>query len=299
MPQVRFSYGPLNRIINVRWGGAIVAVGIEVADEENTFGRIYRGMDGKSWKTVLETDVVAFRSTSCAKVGNKRVFVMGGAYTTAIVIMYSNNAKDWSIVLNAAYDNLGAGGVTGIVWDANANAFFAASGATSGDAYAQRQLWRSSDGLSWSKIAELSAATSAEVDAIDAQITAMLKAHCTKPANQGGVPDGYKGYDSGAKTLMEPAALDNWTVGGPQFISANANRIKITKNSAVNFVALPCELVWGVSHAGGVWNALGILEQIELNVPSVVFRSVDSGKSWKKVFEHAGYLPGGIVSGGR
>lgn len=287
----------LTRVRNIKWAGATVAVGVEVVPEEGVTGRIYRGASGKSWQTVLETDVLAFRSSSCAKVGDKQVFVMGGAWETAIVIMYSNNAKDWSVVLNEPYENLGAGGVMGIVWDANANAFFAASGAVSGEAFAQRQLWQSSNGRDWSMMEELTASSSAQIDEINEQITEMLKVHCTKPQNSGGVPDGYKGYSSGTGTLMEPAGLNNWTIGGPEFIAANGNRIKITRDGAVSFVTVPCDLVWGVSYAGGIWNALGIRDRVDANIPSVVFRSVDAGQTWQKVFEHAGWFPAGIVSG--
>jgi hypothetical protein len=291
----------LTRVRNIKWAGATVAVGVEVAAEEGTLGRIYRGASGKTWTTVFQTGVRAFRSSSYAKVDDKSVFLMGGAGTASVDMMYSNNAANWSVVLSEPYFNVGAYGVMGIVWDPQAGAFFAASGATVDNEaiFAQRQLWRSTDGLSWSKETELTANSAAQIDGIDNEITEMFQVHCTKPANSGGIPDGFRAYNSQTGTLMEPAGLESWSINGPGFADTDASKIRIRRGNTSSLVTLPCDVVWGVSYFGGIWSALGVRNVFVggLDKPSIVFRSSNNGATWATVFEHAGYFPAGIVSG--
>jgi len=321
----------LTRIVNVHWGGgAIVAVGVEVADDENTIGRIYRGKPSEdtanilpqTWTTVVETKAVAFRCMSYAlvngtpttvgesiiEVGGTPVFLAGGGASSSIEMRYSNNAQQWSNVFTKPYDNVGAYGLMGIVWDPDERAFFAASAATidSGDILAQRQLWSSSDGRSWNLVAELISFSSEQTDEIDKQITQLLLAHATKPENRGGkdgkVPDGFQAYDPNKKIFMTPGGLTGWKISGPILDIGNTVKIeskaddgKVTNSSA----SFPVEIVWGVSFAGGVWNVLGMreLSAPTFQKPSVVFCSTDDGETWEEVFARAGYFPAGIVSG--
>src|SRR5262245_26264989 len=231
MPVGPYSQDVLTRTVNVHWGGgAIVVVGVEVADVEAIFGRIYRGTPAdaeavppklQDWTTVIEGST-AFRAISHAlvngtptavgdsiiEVGGTLTFVMGGAGASTVEIHHSADGENWSAGLSRFYPNVGAGGVMGIVWDPLERAFFAASGAMtdSGAIFAQRQLWRSVDGRGWSQLAELTSSSDAETEAINNQITTMLLAHATKPENRGGseskVPDGYQAYDPNKKIFM-------------------------------------------------------------------------------------------------
>jgi hypothetical protein len=325
-----YSQDVLTRIYNVQWGGgAIVVVGVEVADDPINFGRIYRGTPPKEppklqdWTTVVESGTTAFRSISFAlikgtptavgesiiEVGGTPTFIMGGGWTNLIAIDYSNDGGKWASGLNKYYDNVGAGGVMGIVWDPHDRAFYAASGATSGEPFfAQRQFWRSPDGGKWTQLAELSSFSSEETDAIDKQITKMLLDHATKPENRGGsdgkVPDGYQAYDPNKKIFMTPGGLKGWSIGGP--INSGGATIKIESEDSDGKVttsskSFPVDIVSGVSFAGGVWNVLGMRETSTptFQKPSVVFCSIDDGETWQEVFSRPGWVAAGIVSGDR
>src|SRR5262245_14670466 len=134
---VTFSYGPLNRIFNVHWGGGLFVAGTEQPSTEEAPPEVLYSKGGSTWSMLGPFNFGQFGriwAGACANVGGTTVFLLGGDDGGAAlgggqqqgVLMRSTNGRDWAEVHRVT---AGESAIIAIVWDATDNAFYAESSA--------------------------------------------------------------------------------------------------------------------------------------------------------------------------
>jgi hypothetical protein len=329
----------VTRLVNVHWKeidiGGFFAVSTEQIDEAQAIsGKIFGGTVGP--KKEAETDgaidsswsgvhaaIAAYRCQSYALVngeqthydngaiiekGGKPTFVIGGHWVGFGEIKISHNGKNWTTATTQEEPSeAGTTGFSNIVWDATNRAFYAMSDFLfNADAYAQGQIWRSSDGNSWSKIAEATAMVADDYDVNIPPLEAQFLTHCTKPENRVGVgiSDGFAGFDYTKGILMYPtgAGRGQPTIGGGSNVGTSITIEFLgstdTPGDASRQVSLPVDLIFGVAWAGGTWCAFGFDTSAGFeNHPFKVFASIDNGETWENVHEAEAWRIYGIIGG--
>lgn len=306
-----FVEDPVTRIVSITIGvaaGAVVLMSQEIADDPAVLGKRYVGRPAKEppppqdWKLVSE-NATAFRAQTFALVPNPAeptkptpTYLLGAAWIDKAEIHRSLDGEHWTVVYSEPLD--GGFGFTGLVWNADDKAFYAALyGRDGGDDIAfEAKILKSLDGISWTQDQLFQAFDNADfIPQYDAA-TAAFRAHCTKPENRGGIPDGFQAWDGNNEIFMKPTALYGWELGGVG-VSSYAGGITIEGTGAGGGEAQLPPGVLAVSFAGGVWNALIYPFAGAFFTPTEIWFSNDNGKSWARTFETTGYFPAGISSG--
>lgn len=285
--EVHFNYGPLNRVVNVHWGGGVFVAG---GVPDNYYG------SKNNWQNLgpLQFDSYGYASASAfAKVGNKKVFVLGGqvndgksSIATGIsrqgpMILSSNDGKTWNIAYEAS-DILTSSSskgeyVTGIVWDNGR--FYATLLATiieGGSRYQRETLLQSVDGKSFS----MADTRRHELQEDWSTLPSLIDPHCTKPANKNEIPDGYQAYNAGGEIFAKPQDLEAfWVTGAAYAEKAVSNErplaraVTFTKTGHATTSSPTSMGCYAVAYSGGTWVAVGI-EGIDIASSDGVFKNV-------------------------
>ncbi|HJQ59432.1 MAG TPA: hypothetical protein VJ890_21170 [Vineibacter sp.] len=307
---VDYVEDPIVHIVKVTVGRAVGAVCvfaqqflIPVAFES----RVYAGKPAtdkpQDWQqTYVFPSWAHAQAYALAKPADKDtpVFLIGGGSQTPGVtapianIYYSNDGENWSIALATSMTS--GAGWCGFTWHPDDKLWYAIFDGSDNNA----TIYSSPDGRAWSAGESFSGG-----DYEDAAEPA-FRALCTKPANKGGIPDGWQGYDPDKKIFIKPTAIIGWTLGGPD-IDYDADGITIEKEGGGGGGELPPggggvpPNVVAVSFAGGVWNLLTwdykTPNPSAEQRPARVYASTDDGASWQQVFEATGWVYAGLSSG--
>src|SRR5262245_382804 len=330
--------GFLNRIVNVSWGGKAVFVAAD-GDGNQLIGERKVDEHGNNkiewtkqdpFHIAEDKDVDFIASSSYDVVGTddeaKSVFLLIGHYNntgpdvadTVISILMSPDGYNWK-------DNLTEKDVLrtdqfhpppevierwpgASVWDDNDKAFYATaiedkSLTGLGQVLRGERMYRSTDGLSWSLVGETYIPDSTQAEFwMRYPEPSMIKAHCVKEENQGGIPDGFHGYSKATKIIMAPKTPHEFRVLGIDFEGTPASEVKITRPppaaTGTGTVSMPCVCV---AHGEGVWVAGGGSEGTFpfLDRTRVLDASFDDGESWQNTLNDTAARPINTVIGGK
>jgi hypothetical protein len=201
-----YSQDILTLIYNVQWGGGTFVAG----DFDSNIHCLKLG----AWTNLGKLDFVKdegdyftgfVQGCAYARVGDKPVYVLvgGGASSHSRgIIMASNDGLNWARVFSygESSDSFVGAVIFGVVWDANAQAFYAGGRQSDNEVEWESQtdlLFSSPDGLAW-RIVDRHVTRIEHPDATYPEYkTGLLAAHCSgrvKDENSNGVPDGVYGY---------------------------------------------------------------------------------------------------------
>lgn len=314
------------QIVNVQWGG-----GIFVVKSLESF--LYRGKGTKEsgWQSVgTPFDIIGAAagnsgSSYAAEIGKtdtepgKPVFVISSVRAdddgnNGSVILASRDGRNWEIVFELYEVNDGPRRdpyifePTGIVWDDNGRAFYAAFYTVVAlfdeiekvITFDGERIYRSSNGFTW--LLHIDEAVNPEPPGIGFDSTSLLLQFCKKPENTKGankMPDGLQAYSETSKTFMTPTALTTFSpVNGAIYDSATSSVKIVVENddgsttTATRPTSAPC---FAVAHTGGSWAACGGADR-DLSIDI----STDSGETWTQAYtDHSGQsFPAATVSAG-
>jgi hypothetical protein len=299
-----------DQIVNVKWGGGIFVV-------KSAEGFLYRG-SGKNpedWKSLGQPNAIhgfvgPNSGSSYAEIGKTDtepgtpVFVISAVRdddddNRGSVILASRDGRDWKIVFEKYEVNDGDHRdpfifePTGIVWDEDANKFYAAFYTviadfdTEGNVTARdgERIYSSSDGRSWGL--EISDVGHENPPGLSEDSVSKLIQFCKKPENTKGdteMPDGLQAYNEAGNTFMKPTSLVSFSptngaiydgdkaAPSVTIITEDDDGNTITTTKSVN---APC---YAVAQMGGMWAACGGDEpNLSINI------STDGGETWTQV----------------
>lgn len=287
MPErkVRFSYGPLQRIVNVHWGGGKFVIGTLQGAESPPVVLYSDG--GTDWDKLGPFSFGQFGQIwagTYAQVNSKSVFLLGGddggdalgEGQQQGVLMMSENGRDWTEVHRM---DAGESAIIAIVWDKNVQAFFAEGSAyvQSGTSLTQQnKLYRSETGQGWT---EVDSKTHIYPIHPDDEMDGLIVPHCSgKATDYRGVPVPGGVYGESASVLIAPNNPAHVDYASGVVRNGGDGTVKITTPKDTKIVDTGVPLVSAVAYAGGAWIAVG-------GPGCKIARSEDNGATWEIVFD--------------
>lgn len=326
--------GPFQRIVNVSWGGIVFVV--KSIDAELILGEMeqprgkwkslghpfdaFGGLFANSGSSSAITEIVKDGETIFQPVVVVSAIRSNENNDNGSIIMASKNGTDWELVFERYEVNEGTFRSpficepTGIVWDEDEKAFFAAfyesdirfiteAGTTL--FYDGETIYSSKNGFSWKQVSRSvkfrGVAGSAE--GLTDDDTSDLRQYCKKPENEGGIPDGLQAYDKSSKTFMRPQSLTGFSpVDGAQYgetgIATSPVIIVEREDEEPGGSGSASAPVYAVGQYGGTWVAVGGVRSDTGPGSLTIDVSIDRGKTWKNVFTQPGnFTTAATVSG--
>jgi hypothetical protein len=285
MPYVE---SPLDRIVNVNWGGGFTA-GVNLVDDEggtNIYKTVLLHSTGQHWtegKTLVGNpgDVYDNRAGAVGNPSDIPTFLLGGLHVVdeptlhyvAWIERSTDGGRTWTRVYEAN-DSF----VIAIVYDQTNRVFYAqATANNTGTGTYNWQVLKSTNGLSWT-VVETSPIMTAAADPI------------YQDANHHNCPGGVYGYNKAKKILIAPypdivAYAYEGRGASPQI------QIRTEDDTGVRtfvYKDIPgMDRISSVAYSGGVWQAAGYLSGSGVQTAKIA-TSTDDGTSWTVGYSVAG-----------